>query len=849
MSTTIYYFQTNFTCILILGLILFSIPKYNYHTQRSVLFNIMLVTAMIYCTSDLVAGVFRGADFFGARFILWTSNILYSSAMILMAFEWVLFCMVLLKGEIGTTLSWIMGGFGCAILLANLITPITGLIFYLDADNLYHRGNYIVLNWIYVYACQFFPIILMTTSDVNPREKRAIILYPVFPLIASVIQILCYGVSAGQVGATVSIILIYVVFQGREINEHRRRHERLELESEMAKEANEAKSRFLASMSHEIRTPINAILGMDTMILRESREDTIRRYAMNIHTASSSLLSLINDILDFSKIESGKMEIEPVQYDFATLVSDVFNMIRIKADAKNLKLLVHVDSALPCGLIGDDVRIRQILLNIMGNAVKYTDSGSITLSVSGERNEEKVILHFSVKDTGIGIKEEDKDRLFSDYERINEMRNRNVEGTGLGISITARLLQLMKSELKVESTYGEGSEFFFDLSQEICDYSQIGDISARIQKKSEEFTYSSSFTAPDARVLVVDDNKMNRDVFCALLKETAVNIAQASSGRQALEMLKIDHYDIVFLDHMMPDMDGIEVIGHVRNDGDISADGTVFVALTANAISGSREMYLNAGFDDYMSKPIIPEMLENLMRRYIPEDKLLAAGCGEPISEINIGKSDDSKEELPLIQGIDWNYAYLHFSTADSLRNAIESFVSMIPIEASELESLYQRLLDNEKDEDVLKDYRIRVHAMKNEANMIGCYFLGGSAAGLEYAASKGSIRQIIEVTPFFLESWKSYTETMKVLPFMVNEADKKEISGSEDEVKGLLGELMDSMNAFDIHGADVAMKKLDEYDFSTGFDDDIVLLKGYVSNLDPDNVKIIVDRLLAHLG
>ncbi len=770
--------------------------------------------------------------------------------MIMLAFEWVLFSTAVLKGKVGTWISWTTGGFGLAILLANVITPVTKLIFYIDESNLYHRGSYIALNWAYVYACQLFPILLMSSSEVDKREKRAIALYPLFPLIASVIQIAFYGVSTGQVGATMSIILIYVVLQGREINDNRRAQERLEIESELAKSANEAKSNFLASMSHEIRTPINAVLGMDTMILRESKDDNIREYAMNIYTASNTLLALINDILDFSKIESGKMDIEPVQYDFATLLGDVFNMIRIKAEVKGLQTVIDVDSSLPSGLIGDDVRIRQILLNIMGNAVKYSDEGGIRLTVSGEREEDRVNLHFSVKDTGIGIKEEDIGRLFDDYERVTELRNRSVEGTGLGLSITAKLLNLMGSELKVKSVYGEGSDFYFDLVQQISDYSRLGDMTARIRQKAEEFSYQSAFTAPEAYVLVVDDNKMNRDVFCGLIKETGVVIDQAASGLEALELIDKNSYDIVFLDHMMPDMDGIEVLEHIREKRPKEEDASVYVALTANALSGSKEYYVGAGFDDYMSKPIIPEMLENMLRRYIPEDKLIKSDNPElSMAEIKSSEDKEVREELPMVEGIDWNYAMLHYRSSEALEDAIKTFYNMIAVEAEELSYYFNKLKDDNDDASALSNYRIKVHAMKNEANLIGGYFLGGSAASLEYASRDGNIGQVLDVTPYFLDSWNSYRSKLKLLSFLTDSSDKQSIEGHQDEVRDLLTRLNDAMQAFDVHGADDVMKEIDEYQFPESLEEDMSRLKGYVSNLDSDNAEILINKLMEEIA
>lgn len=413
------------------------------------------------------------------------------------------------------------------------------------------------------------------------------------------------------------------------IEEEVRRQSKMRQETEEAKSANEAKGRFLANMSHEIRTPINAVLGLDTMILRESTEPAIKEYAANIQNAGNTLLSLINDILDFSKIESGKMDIVPVEYDLSSLINDVMNMISIKAKAKNLDFKVVVDEKLPARLYGDDIRIRQVLLNIMNNAVKYTNNGGITFTVSGVTTDDYIDIHFSVKDTGIGIKEEDMGKLFADFERIEESRNRSIEGTGLGMSITVQLLKLMDSKLQVESVYGEGSEFYFDLKQIIKNSEPIGNFSNRIMMGAKEYEYNAPYTAPDAKILVVDDTEINRVVLAGLLKETLIVIDEAGSGAEGLNKILNNDYDIIFLDHMMPDMDGPDVVKEFKKlvgEGKVKTNlNTPIIALTANAISGAREQYIEMGFSDYLSKPIIPDKLENMVRKLVPDDKMLRA--------------------------------------------------------------------------------------------------------------------------------------------------------------------------------------------------------------------------------
>ena len=396
--------------------------------------------------------------------------------------------------------------------------------------------------------------------------------------------------------------------------------------SERAVAANEAKSSFLSNMSHEIRTPINAILGMNEMILRESTETSTLTYAHNIKTAGNTLLGIVNDILDFSKIEEGKMSIVPVNYDLLVTLKDLVNMIEIKLDAKNLKLILDFDPNTPKHLFGDEIRIKQIITNMLTNAAKYTEQGSVTFSVSYEKipsEPDSVMLNVSVKDTGIGIKKEDMDKLFSKFDRIEENRNRNIEGTGLGMSITKELLEMMGSSLQVSSIYGAGSEFSFSVKQTVVSWDSLGDFEeARKEIREEVKEYKQKFEAPDANILVVDDNNMNLLVFTRLLKQTKVKIDTAKSGDEGIGMILKKKYDVIFLDHMMPEKDGVQVLKELK-EGPVNPNSeTPYICLTANAISGARDEYMKAGFDDYLAKPVEPAELEQMLFDHLPKEKI-----------------------------------------------------------------------------------------------------------------------------------------------------------------------------------------------------------------------------------
>nr|MCR4808130.1 response regulator [Lachnospiraceae bacterium] len=422
----------------------------------------------------------------------------------------------------------------------------------------------------------------------------------------------------------------------------------LKLEKFAADEANKAKSSFLADMSHEIRTPINAILGMNEMIGRESDSEDVMEYSRSIDSSGRKLLRLINTILDFSKIEDGKMEIVPVRYSTKELITYLINSIAERAEAKGLEFKIDIDPTLPSELRGDDVRINQVIMNLLTNAVKYTHEGSVTLRIRlGGLEEGKACLSVFVEDTGIGIKEEDMDRLFESFERLDVVRNRTIEGTGLGMSIATKLLNLMGSELKVDSKYGEGSNFYFDLWQKIEDTTPIGSYEPT-PIEHESTSYKESFRAPDARVLIVDDTRMNITVAVGLLKKTDLSIDTAMSGPEAIGMCERNDYDVILMDQRMPGMDGTQALKEIRALGSGRNHDTPVICLTADAIRGARERYLSEGFSDYLTKPVTGGDLERMLLKYLPEDKVTRMSA--PDEE---DTADDSLIEALSSEGID----------------------------------------------------------------------------------------------------------------------------------------------------------------------------------------------------
>ncbi len=559
----------------------------------------------------------------------------------------------------------------------------------------------------------------------------------------------------------------------------------LKLEKLAADEANKAKSSFLADMSHEIRTPINAILGMNEMILREAQDKNIREYGKSIQTSGNNLLQLINSILDFSKIEDGKMEILPVRYSTGSLISYIVNSIEERAQAKGLAFKLDVDPSLPRELYGDDARISQVITNLLTNAVKYTHEGSVTFTIQGrEKKDGKLRLYFDVKDTGIGIKEEDMGRLFESFERLDVIRNRNIEGTGLGMSIITKLLSLMDSELKVESKYGVGSSFSFELWQKIEDETPLGEYGPGFSGEDDEGGYTESFTAPDARVLIVDDTKINLTVAVNLLKRTGIQMDTAISGCDAVKLAGENDYDVILMDQRMPGMDGTQALKKIRDLENGKNHDTPVICLTADAIRGAREKYMEEGFTDYLTKPVAGATLENMLLTYLPKEKIKdVAAAAKPVAGENgpaaekRGPAEKNASSDPLLSalqdaGVDTEEgAYYTAGDTELYREVLKEYADNAKERRALLHEYYgSRDWDN---------YGVYAHSLKSTSAMIGAGGLSELAARLEKASND---KDETVIDRYHERAMKLYDEVVGIIKRFISD-DGEGASGDDYEI------------------------------------------------------------------
>lgn len=805
------------------------------------------------------------------------------------------------------------------------------------------KGNY---SWgaavFALYAIIILYFILITVQlilhwrEVEPKKRRVVVIAFLIEFATVFYQTRNSTSLISGFGLTLINLAFFLTVESPDVL----MVEQLRVEKERADEANRAKSAFLSNMSHEIRTPMNAIVGMTELMLREKLSAEERGYLKNIKNSGGALLGIINDILDFSKIESGKMELIEAEYEPMSMLSDLSMIFLTRIGEKNVELLFDIDPKLPQKLFGDALRIRQVIINIVNNAIKFTEIGTVRLSIRVvEQTGDDLELAVSVQDTGQGIRREDLDKLFGSFQQVDTVKNHNKEGTGLGLAISKQLVELMDGTIRVSSVYGEGSTFTFTIHQKLCtdrlaaevhehakrekvlvsaffyNYSlienvrklagqfdvqyipfdqweksgvQLSHLFTDIQRSKDITSWTEekfrlageihvlrnplledcrtkgvfllnkplyslnfcqtinhetsqtenltedyqSFTAPGAHILIVDDNEMNLKVAVGLLKPLEMKVDLASGGKEAIRMARKTKYDIIFMDHMMPVMDGVETTEQLRAlEGDYFKNVPI-IALTANAQADAREKFAAAGMDDFVAKPIEMKEICSKIKRWLPRELVLTGG--QKSAETG---ADADGDELPELPGIDSLSGIRCCGGREMWLSLLGDFYRLIEPKATKLEKCLA--------DDLIRDYTIEVHALKNTARMIGAKHLSDRFRHMEDCGNAGNMDSIRRETPDLLREYREFKEILK--PFGEEQNAEKQETTAEN-LRELLKQIHDAMDQFDLDGADAAMKELEKYKLPRECEERMEQLRVGVADVMMEEVMKTAEEMIALL-
>lgn len=607
---------------------------------------------------------------------------------------------------------------------------------------------------------------------------------------------------------------------------------RLVLQTE---DANRAKTNFVSNMSHEIRTPMNSIVGITEILLRSRHSPKEQEYLLNIQSSGCVLLTIINDVLDCSKMEAGKMQLFDEPYDTCSLFHDLRISMENRIGHSGLELIYDIDQDIPCKLKGDMGRIRQVIINLVNNAIKYTEKGSVRFSVHvRQKNTDKVMLYYEVADTGIGIRKEDQKILFDAFQRVEMDRNRYVEGTGLGLTISQNLVNMMGGVIEVESEYGKGSRFFFTIEQTIIDPTPVSAVNYNGQKDNvTEKEAECLFIAPEAHILLVDDNELNLVVAKELLKPLRMQIDTAENGLQAVKMVRGSQYDLVLMDHMMPVMDGIEAAKAIRALPEDKYQKLPIIALTANAMVDARKEFLNAGMNGFVAKPIDFARICNQLKLWLPKDLVRDVPKEEAKKLLADDLSDREIQPEDPQMGFSFEEGVKHCGSKAALMKTIRIFYRTIDSKADKIEQCLK--------EGLISDYVVEVHALKSSALLIGAVPLSEAAKELEDYGKQGKTEVLEEKTPDVLTLYRDLKNILR--PYAEKEEDaKKEFS--DGEWITALQQIHQCIEQFDLDGVDQIMEQLEEYQVPECIRESMDQLRVYVADVSLEEIMELTDTM-----
>lgn len=678
--------------------------------------------------------------------------------------------------------SWLFSSILIMAIIGTVVLP----IYYMETD----RGNYSYGPAAYmsyfsvgVHLVGVVILLLINWKKIHPKKKIGISAALILEIILAFYQVIHPLALMSGMGIMLINLAFYLTIQNPDIELVAQVQE----EKKKAEEANKAKSVFLSQMSHEIRTPMNVVVGMTELMLRTDLTEEQREYLNNIKNSGNSLVSIINDILDISKIESGKMELSEEEYEVLPLLNDIRLMIENCIGDKEIILLYELDKDIPKWLYGDSLRIRQVIINLLNNAVKFTNEGQITLKVDVvSADTEEVSLRVSVTDTGQGIREEDLERLFQAFEQVDSEKNRGKEGTGLGLAISSNLIRMMGGELQVESIYGEGSEFYFTIKQKLAE--------APVQETDSEAAYKE-FTAPEAKILIVDDSKINLKIAVGLMKPLGMETDTARSGYQALNMVQKKKYDMIFMDHMMPGMDGVETTKRLRQLPESYLETVPVIAFTANAMKEAERSFYAAGMNGFIPKPIDVEHLYKTVYKWLPKDRIVSKE-----EQVHSSSEPEKDENTSLsLEGIDVREGVKNAGSTEFYREILRDFYLLIDTKSLKIERCIE---DN-----LIRDYTVEVHALKTNARIIGALELSKEFLHLEQLGKEGDMEAVRRETPQVLAHYRAFKEILRLF----NTKPEKKREASLTEVKTYLQGIREAIDSFDLDKADAEMKKLEE--------------------------------------